>query len=124
MTTSTPFQWGFWSPQDQLWAALAKDTSATAASPSELHGGTPGTCLPLRARPPFGPIPRLVHHIWLGGPLPSRFARLRTAWQEVGWQLVLWGDDDLASLPLFNVERLRASGNPGEQSDILVSGRL
>jgi hypothetical protein len=110
-------------PAGRNWATLATDTTVAAALlgvyGTEGSEGHPPPRTP-RPPPPFGPIPRLLHHIWLGGPLPSRFARLRTAWREVGWQLVLWGDDDLASLPLFNVARLRAAGNPGEQSDILV----
>jgi hypothetical protein len=53
------------------------------------------TLLSRLRRPADGSIPRVVHHIWLGGSeLPSELAGYRETWRRhhPGWRLRLWGD--------------------------------
>ena len=66
-------------------------------------------------------IPRTIHHIWLGGPLPQAYARLRESWlsRHEGWTARLWGDEDVDAFGLENREAYDAAGNFGEKSDIL-----
>jgi hypothetical protein len=70
------------------------------------------------------PIPRTIHHIWLGSPLPARFASFRATWAAAhpmsrGWRHVLWGDAEAAAFPLRNRAAFEAATNWGEKSDIL-----
>lgn len=48
-------------------------------------------------------IPRIVHQIWLGSPVPSKFSVWRKSWtkynpESVGWRYQLHGDTELESL--------------------------
>ncbi|CAM9921456.1 unnamed protein product [Discosporangium mesarthrocarpum] len=65
--------------------------------------------------------PRIIHHIWLGSPLPAKYMRLRQTWGDmhVGWQLRLWTDDDVEGLHLKNQQAFDAAPNFGEKSDIM-----
>lgn len=76
-------------------------------------------------------IPFVVHHVWLGGPLPEALARLRESWlsrhgggdgekkEKMGWELRLWTDADVAAFDLENRRAYEAAGNFGQKSDIL-----
>ncbi len=45
-------------------------------------------------------IPRHLHLIWLGGPIPDRLVGRPDDWRRLnpGWDITVWGDDDLAWL--------------------------
>lgn len=45
-------------------------------------------------------IPKTIHQIWVGGPVPSHLARMAEKWLKVnpGWNYKLWGDDDFGWL--------------------------
>lgn len=45
-------------------------------------------------------IPRVLHHIWIGSPMPSHLARCVESWRTLhpGWQHQMWSDDDLGWL--------------------------
>lgn len=66
-------------------------------------------------------IPKIIHHIWLGSPLPEKFARYRKTWQKMhpDWTFMLWDDAAVAKLGLINVRPYCAAKNYGEKSDIL-----
>lgn len=70
-----------------------------------------GTCL----------IPRTIHQIWLGSPLPKRFVQLRESWRSrhQGWELRLWTNADVDAFGLENREAYDNAPNFGEKSDIL-----
>lgn len=93
----------FWSPRGPLWKTLAsrlgqsRDTTACTA------------------------IPHIIHHIWLGGPIPARLRRLVQTWKALhpSWIHLLWEDQDLVSLELFNQHAFDAASNLGQRSDIL-----
>lgn len=86
-------------------------------------------------------IPFIIHHIWLGSPLPDPLARLRESWlsrhahnssghagpsqeRESGgdgcgeWEVRLWTDADVEAFGLENKEAYDGAGNFGQKSDI------
>lgn len=65
-------------------------------------------------------IPKIVHHIWLGSPLPEKCRVLRETWIEnhPDWEFMLWTDDDLEKFGLENKVLYDATSNYGERSDI------
>lgn len=42
-------------------------------------------------------IPRTVHQVWIGPPMPTHLQRYGDAWRALhpGWEYRLWGEDDL-----------------------------
>ncbi len=65
-------------------------------------------------------IPKIIHHIWLGSPLPEKCRILRDTWMKnhPGWEFVLWTDADIEKFGLENKAAYDASSNWGEKSDI------
>lgn len=65
-------------------------------------------------------IPKIVHQIWLGGPVPGKYREWMAAWASLeGWQYYLWTDKEVKSLKLYNQDLYDMSTNYGEKSDIL-----
>ena len=65
-------------------------------------------------------IPKIIHQIWLGSPVPAKFADWMQSWMDwVGWEYKLWTDDDISSFPLYNQELYQRAGSYGEKTDIL-----
>lgn len=68
-------------------------------------------------------IPKIIHQIWLGSPMPEEFEVLQQSWIEYhldrGWIYKLWTDEDVAQLQLYNQEFYDATDNYGVKSDIL-----
>jgi mannosyltransferase OCH1-like enzyme len=66
-------------------------------------------------------IPKIIHHIWLGSPLPEKFAQYRKTWQALHptWRCILWDDAKVAQLGLVNGDAYCAASNYGEKSDIV-----
>jgi len=68
-------------------------------------------------------IPKIIHQIWLGSPLPEEFKVLQQTWLAFhahrGWRYKLWTDEDVAQLELYNQEFYDATDNYGVKSDIL-----
>ena len=66
-------------------------------------------------------IPKIIHHIWLGSPLPEKFARYRQTWQKMhpDWNCILWDDAKVAEFGLHNLRAYCAAINYGERSDIV-----
>lgn len=48
----------------------------------------------------MGGLPRTLHRIWVGPPIPDRLADIGDRWRKTlpGWDHRLWGDDDLGWL--------------------------
>ncbi len=66
-------------------------------------------------------IPKVFHQIWLGpDPLPAEFEPYQQSWQRhhPGWELRLWGEDNLPS-ELRRPEALDRERQPVERADIL-----
>lgn len=49
-------------------------------------------------------IPRRLHRIWLGPPMPDEYARYGQTWQRQhpDWEHRLWGEQELAELHMHN----------------------
>lgn len=65
-------------------------------------------------------IPRIIHQIWLGSPLPEKYQEWMNSWQNWdGWEYRLWTDEDVKKLSLYNSDLYRDAKDFGEKSDIL-----
>lgn len=63
-------------------------------------------------------IPRIVHQIWLGSPIPDDFLQFIDTWRHDGWEYKLWTDAEIAKLNMHNRVIYDQSDNFGEKSDI------
>ncbi len=65
-------------------------------------------------------IPKIIHHIWLGCPLPQRYKKYLKSWQKLhpDWKHKLWTDADLKNFKLNNQAIFDKAENYGERSDI------
>lgn len=65
-------------------------------------------------------IPKIIHQIWLGGPVPEKYLDWMKGWASLeGWEYRLWTDKEVKSLKLHNQKLYDMSTNFGEKSDIL-----
>jgi inositol phosphorylceramide mannosyltransferase catalytic subunit len=65
-------------------------------------------------------IPRIVHQIWLGSPVPAVFDEWRKTWMQLeGWEYKLWTEKEISQLRLYNRALYDSSTNYGEKSDIV-----
>lgn len=65
-------------------------------------------------------IPKLIHLVWLGSPLPERCKAIVASWERFhpDWVVKVWTDEDAASFHLTNQEAFDRAKNYGEKSDI------
>jgi len=65
-------------------------------------------------------IPKVIHQIWLGSPLPARYKSLQQTWREhhPDWQYILWTEREIEQFGLANYAAYAAASNYGEKSDI------
>lgn len=65
-------------------------------------------------------IPKLIHLIWLGSPLPERCKLMVSSWQKYhpDWTIKVWNDEDAASFQFTNQAAFDKARNWGEKSDI------
>jgi mannosyltransferase OCH1-like enzyme len=120
-------------PFDQ---AMQKDNFPNAIPSTERIIGIDGTALydffkqmyenynpSVAEKNPELKIPKIIHQIWLGSPVPEAFVDLQQSWIEhhLGrdWLYKLWTDEDVAQMQLYNQEFYDASDNYGVKSDIL-----
>ena len=67
-------------------------------------------------------IPKIIHQIWIGGPLPDVFKKYMKTWQDMhpDWEYILWDDEKVKELfPLYNQKFYDASEGMGVKSDLL-----
>ncbi len=65
-------------------------------------------------------IPRIVHQIWIGSPVPDNFREWMSTWMNLeGWEYKLWTDAEISQLSLYNRVLYDQSTNYGEKSDIV-----
>lgn len=79
---------------------------------------------PSMVKPAENPkIPKIIHQIWIGGPVPEIFKPLNRTWVQRylgrGWRYKLWTDEDVKDFPMQNREFYDATDNPGVKSDLL-----
>lgn len=68
-----------------------------------------------------GRIPKIIHIIWLGSDLPSKYKPFVESWSEKNndWEVILWDDLKVEGIILRNRELYNAANNFGVKSDIL-----
>jgi len=66
------------------------------------------------------PIPRIIHQIWLGSPLPKLYAGWAETWRRFhpGWEYRLWTEAEIGAFGLQNRESYERSPNYGVKSDL------
>lgn len=66
-------------------------------------------------------IPKIIHQIWLGSPIPEKFAKLAESWKKFhpDWEYKLWTDADIPNLHLQHEDKFYLTHNYGQKSDIL-----
>jgi hypothetical protein len=67
-------------------------------------------------------IPKIIHQIWIGGPVPDVFKKYMKTWQDMhpDWQYILWTDEKVQELfPLYNQEFYDQVDGMGVKSDLL-----
>lgn len=66
-------------------------------------------------------IPKIIHQIWLGSPLPAKDKIFQKTWlaQHPDWQYKLWTDQEVQKIKLANQKLYDRVKNLGEKSDIL-----
>jgi len=65
-------------------------------------------------------IPKIIHQIWIGSPLPDAFKRFQQSWikHHPDWQYILWTDKEIDKFNLENRNLYEATVNYGAKSDI------
>ena len=60
-------------------------------------------------------IPKIIHHIWLGGELPDKYRMYVDSWKKYNptWEHIFWNDDNTKHIKIKHTENL------GQRSDIL-----
>lgn len=67
-------------------------------------------------------VPKIIHQIWIGGPLPEVFKPFMESWKKnhPDWKYVLWDDEKVKELfPLYNQQFYDATDGMGVKSDLL-----
>jgi len=66
-------------------------------------------------------IPKKIHQIWLGSPLPIKYFRLIKSWIEKhpDWEYKLWTDKDVEPFGMVNKKLFDSIDNYGIKTDIL-----
>jgi hypothetical protein len=65
-------------------------------------------------------IPRIVHQIWLGSPVPEVFRKWMDTWTRLeGWEYKLWTDEETRNLSMYNQALYDEVTQFVEKSDIL-----
>lgn len=68
-------------------------------------------------------IPKIIHQIWLGSPVPEAYKELMQTWIDFhlgrGWIYKLWTDENVHEITLYNQRYYDETDNYGAKSDIL-----
>jgi mannosyltransferase OCH1-like enzyme len=66
-------------------------------------------------------IPKKIHQIWVGSPLPDKFKKYTDSWQRMNpeWEYRLWTDKDVDDINIEKRECFDVAKNFGMKSDIL-----
>lgn len=66
-------------------------------------------------------IPKIIHQIWIGSPLPEKFEKMTESWKEkhLDWTYILWTDEEVKKLKLVNQLQFDKAPNLGAKADIL-----
>ncbi len=107
-TLRAQFMWGIVSRPDKRWRTLLTQL---------YEKRQPSKVLPT----PHPQIPKIIHQIWLGSPLPKGLESYTRTWQALhpGWQYILWTEENVRHLNLQNQALFDQATNYAVKSDIL-----
>ena len=65
-------------------------------------------------------IPKILHQIWIGSPLPDKYKILTNRWKAMhpDWTFILWDEQKIEEFELTNKWMYENSNNPAAKSDI------
>lgn len=65
-------------------------------------------------------IPKIIHFIWIGSPVPERCKKLFVTWRKYHptWTIRIWTDADIEPFKMQNKRAFDAAKNWGEKADI------
>lgn len=66
-------------------------------------------------------IPKIIHQIWLGSPVPERYYAAMQSWKthHPEWTYMLWTDKDIEPFKMQNKDLFDLAPNYGMKSDLL-----
>jgi len=66
-------------------------------------------------------IPKIIHQIWLGSPLPEKYKEWTKSWKKFNpnYEYRLWTDKDIPGLKMSNMHNFERITNYGVRSDIM-----
>jgi len=66
-------------------------------------------------------IPKIIHQIWIGSPLPQKYERLQQSWKEhhPDWEYILWTEKDIEEFGLTNKYWYDKTPNYAQKADIV-----
>lgn len=68
-----------------------------------------------------GQIPKIIHQIWMGSPLPADLREFSRTWQErhLDWEYRLWTDAEIKGFAFKTRDLFESTSCYGQRSDIL-----
>ena len=65
-------------------------------------------------------IPKIIHHIWLGPPIPKKYKYFIKTWKNKNpeWNFIFWDENKLDNLEMINKDLYLRLKNYGAKSDI------
>jgi mannosyltransferase OCH1-like enzyme len=71
--------------------------------------------------PDYNTLPKKIHQIWLGSPLPDRYKKLCDSWKYYNpqWEYKLWTDNNLDEIQIPDRKLFDSITNLGQKSDYL-----
>jgi mannosyltransferase OCH1-like enzyme len=65
-------------------------------------------------------IPKILHQIWFGGPIPEKYKKWQATWISAhpDWTYIVWNDETIKDFPMKNKYKFEQAKNLGLKSDI------
>lgn len=69
----------------------------------------------------YNVLPKRIHQIWLGSPLPEKYKRWTESWQKFNpdWEYKLWTDENIDEVKIERRDLLNSITHLGQKSDFL-----
>lgn len=103
--------------------SLVKETSNPTSRLKKMYLKKIEKEVPLVDFSPTGPliIPKIIHQIWIGSPLPDKFKVMVQSWKDLhlDWEYYLWTDEAIKDFPFVNRDKFMQAPNWGAKADIL-----
>ena len=108
------------SPKPEFWASVQRSQGGSFPRNDASWQLVEESYARWNPRQDTGAIPRRLHQIWLGSPLPRLYARWAQTWRRFhpDWEYRLWTEKDIDAFGLQNRDSYEKSPNYGVKSDI------